>query len=575
MSEPELDMTTSKIRDLFKDSFVSVAATGILNGTIENVLRLLAAMLKSDVHDVERTNGIIKREVRRSPHIALPLLSARVQLKNATGGNSQQTKWSQLHAGIEKVAAECVDGYLQAEVVREPERFAPVTEDEVRARRTHVPKRVLSPAFVLATKAGRRLHDELKTGVLKCCVFGNDLRHAWLRIASHYFMGLLVKCDIVQPGPGGKIQLTNPVVILDSLRMLQDAILSMGGEIPPANVYEVAWEPDSEIFVSGRLGAAAQSLDWALDIDDFDVQAALADVDTEMVEYSGGLEIEDENIILDARTAQASEIVSSSSNPSDVPCIAVDAAGHEYADQVIAESMSLAESAPPLQDATPDIQGHEQFEATWKSWQDAVGESVAVLLDRLEALDKADDLLCKFGNMAFMEFRVGDGPLMLHMVHWTDVASRKGKSIRLDERNGVIYALPSLKTTYPVLDYSDAVMVHPNIGVRMQKERKPFRPIIPPRMQRLRTMWARLGEDENEGEVITCKLCSETTWCHTCPLCLMAWHPTCEKLFAEWVVSNELSSGLEASLRGVNLSIGSLYMRGLCTLCAHVYHCDN
>ena len=102
MSEPDLDVTTSKIRDLFKESFVSVAATGILNGTVENVLRLLATMLKSDVHVVERTNGIIKREVRRSPHMALPLLSARVQLKTATGGNSQQTKWSQLHAGIEK-----------------------------------------------------------------------------------------------------------------------------------------------------------------------------------------------------------------------------------------------------------------------------------------------------------------------------------------------------------------------------------------------------------------------------------------------------------------------------------------
>ena len=193
----------------------------------------------------------------------------------------------------------------------------------------------------------------------------------------------------MQPGPGGEIQLTNPVVILDSLRMLQDAILSMGGEIPPANVYEVAWEPDSEIFVSGRLGATARSLDVALDIDDFDVQAALADVDTEMVEYSGGLEIEDENIILDARTAQASEIVSSGSNPSDVPCIAVDAAGHEYADQVIAESMSLAESAPLLQDPASEIQGCAHFEAAWKYWQDEVGESASVFLDRLEALDKS------------------------------------------------------------------------------------------------------------------------------------------------------------------------------------------
>ena len=132
-------------------------------------------------------------------------------------------------------------------------------------------------------------------------------------------------------------------------------------------------------------------------------------------------------------------------------------------------------------------------------WLVQLGERVAVLLDLLEAIDKAEACLCNCLNLAFMEFRVGDGPLMLHMVHWTDVASRKGKSIRLDEHNGVIYALPSLKTTYPVLDYSDAVMVHPNIGVRMQKERKPFRPIIPPRMQRLRTMWARLGEDEMKG----------------------------------------------------------------------------
>ena len=156
------------------------------------MLRLLATMLKSDVHGVERTNGIIKREVRRSPHIALPLLSARVQLKNATGGNSQQTKWSQLHAGIEKVAAECVDGYLQAEVVREPERFAPVTEDEVRARRTHLPKCVISPALLsLLQKLGAVCMMSLNP--LTCCVFGNDLRHAWLRVASHYFMGLLVK----------------------------------------------------------------------------------------------------------------------------------------------------------------------------------------------------------------------------------------------------------------------------------------------------------------------------------------------------------------------------------------------
>ena len=119
-----LDITTTKFVQAFRQNMVAVARTGLLDTSLEAALEFIAAYVEADVQEVEGQNHLIKRTVSKNPHISLALLSARVQLTK-TMGISGKVKWSSIKATYEKVLNDACDHFNGADsVMQDHDRFA-------------------------------------------------------------------------------------------------------------------------------------------------------------------------------------------------------------------------------------------------------------------------------------------------------------------------------------------------------------------------------------------------------------------------------------------------------------------
>ena len=92
---------------------------------LRNLLDLLARMTPCDVQEVEGMNNLIKASVRTSPHISLPLLSARVVSAKEVGVKAgQKVKWSIVKPHFDSVLNEAVhSAHFASEVLNRPGRF--------------------------------------------------------------------------------------------------------------------------------------------------------------------------------------------------------------------------------------------------------------------------------------------------------------------------------------------------------------------------------------------------------------------------------------------------------------------
>ena len=129
-------------------------------------------------------------------------------------------------------------------------------------------------------------------------------------------------------------------------------------------------------------------------------------------------------------------------------------------------------------------------------------------------------------NLSLVEYRV-EGVAHTCFVHWTDTHTRRGRFVRLDEENRVIYSIPAMVRE---TDLSQARVIHANAGVRMQKVTKRFRPRVPDDILRLQRVWNSGVQPEGEDGGL-CILCTQADRAaevtSRCALCCLSWHPEC------------------------------------------------
>lgn len=130
------------------------------------------------------------------------------------------------------------------------------------------------------------------------------------------------------------------------------------------------------------------------------------------------------------------------------------------------------------------------------------------------------------------------------LVSWTHAPSMTGRIVRLDAHQRPIWAIPGMTD---VVDFRGCEIVHPAIGVRLQKVAGPspsrsftksgkpvenLRPVIKDDILKLKHMWEVALDLKNKvaESVLPCIACGleiedESTF--TCPLCLLPWHSIC------------------------------------------------
>ena len=178
-------------------------------------------------------------------------------------------------------------------------------------------------------------------------------------------------------------------------------------------------------------------------------------------------------------------------------------------------------------------------------WLHSVQLSVSALQHRHAAMQtfRADGSLGP--NLSLVEQQLAEtGEISLQFVHWGSAGGhdRYGRPVALDENSKVIFSVPS---AVKKVSYADALIVHPDVGVRMLKVRKPERPPVCTEVLRLKQMWAvastrRSLQEFNAADVaddvsfafgsgqqgLVCCVCSQAAT-EQCPMCLLGYHGAC------------------------------------------------
>lgn len=113
-----------------------------------------------------------------------------------------------------------------------------------------------------------------------------------------------------------------------------------------------------------------------------------------------------------------------------------------------------------------------------------------------------------------------------------------GRQARLDAQGRIIWTIPGFT---PARNYSNAEIVHPCIGIRMEKETNRFRPMVPEPIVALKECmqlcyaaedktWLELDAELSTSRVqlpAICEKCGGSCTEPACPLCRWTWHVGC------------------------------------------------
>jgi hypothetical protein len=180
----------------------------------------------------------------------------------------------------------------------------------------------------------------------------------------------------------------------------------------------------------------------------------------------------------------------------------------------------------------------ELVDRSVRAWRDAASKTLDVVMAAEQA--KKDEK--PLGGSARKPWQLS---LILkgsdvHLVHWACTKTKQGRSCTLDAMADVKWPTP---LEYPLLDFTDDLVIHPSIGIRAMKDRV-FRSSMPPDMLRLKRVWEKsVSKGEELGSILgICYVCGVgdkhvkpeedgfnemTGKVRHCPWCHLDYHEEC------------------------------------------------
>eukprot|EP00971_Amphidinium_carterae_P090151 1784743-Amphidinium_carterae.1 len=537
MTKDQLDASTSKLLESFHTSFEHTAETGMLDGTLHTLLNLLAGCMPADVQEVEGLNGMIKKQVQRCPRIGLGLLSSRISVAKHLALNTQSTfKWSDIQDNFNFLAREAEASFQEGVRLMEDEtRFSPVhpyPEHRSKCQGTGVkyssyPSAVLVCALRWNLQYYKGLGSKKKRTVLAStvCFFiateaSKAPKEAWLCASTRYSRGLLLCLAIEDQGddvwvasiPDQKLELCDSVcVFADHYDQAQH--LSQSKQDLSLYTCALSWRCHEGQFVADldwpqlsfplslrrpkRKPSSGPSTLPAATLSSLTADE-LADVDVEGLTEQ---EYEEYEVLMLARLGE---------DPPD--------SGDEPDEDYDPDSVDLDETHAekeeehvPAHAATHDAEDPMVIKVL-SDWARSFAQTCRCLEQRAQLFRSVPDPLksdTSEGNLAVLQCS-GDGVERVCFVHWTDFSTRRGRYVALDRANRVIYSSPAFE---PVQDFSSAIIVHPNTGVRMLKQKGLLRADMDKNMLHLKAVWEAFLIAGSEGcyqmAFCTCAFCSQ------------------------------------------------------------------
>ena len=207
---------------------------------------------------MEGLNSTLKNEIRRAPHISLPLLSSRLRVKHLLGQAGPSEKWSDVEPTFEALLAMSLQHVAQSHESLDQEfrwDVAPATRLEIDPSTTMRPVLPLietNPrSFAWATNQNRLWHSKFLEGnalgsrLQKCIGFVKapavDSK-VWVCCTAIGVVGHLLCCTVVSKS---KIGVDKPFVFISSERLIEqyhDKVVVRGAGAQNVWVFDVEWE---------------------------------------------------------------------------------------------------------------------------------------------------------------------------------------------------------------------------------------------------------------------------------------------------------------------------------------------
>ena len=234
MEEEDMEINTLKFWLLFRDDVLQASTYGTVEDYCYNFVLSLAKAYHADTQTVEGLNSLLKNELRKAPHISLPLLSGRLGTKHLLGAAGRSKKWSDVEPVFEALLAMSMAHLVEAErVLEEDQRWGlntpePPHRDPYTVLRLPVPLPKSSEKRV-AWANNMNLHwyrastqsKHVAALVQTCLAFSSPLKlryHVWIPCTKLGMPVHLARATVI---PGKKISIDKPFCFEPSTKVFE------------------------------------------------------------------------------------------------------------------------------------------------------------------------------------------------------------------------------------------------------------------------------------------------------------------------------------------------------------------
>ena len=386
--DSSLDPAVSKIKTLFREDMREAARTGKISNVLYILFRLVSIRWHGHVQEIEGINNIIQQCCTRAPRIDLPLLDARVAIRQFIGLGSRESRdmrWKLCAPILEDVVRDYTSNYDAVDdVMADPIRWSP----HPIAKPQLLPKEPLPLALRDLNQQALKWAGQCSINLVGLCKqaretyggmpvlrVGDD--EAWLCSKIHRFTVVLRRMK-VDPGCKNDIVLENPPVFSSSVavfgnmynslvaRKAKAARISLAGfdgidsciGIPSVVALQDP-RPRKVGHSAKRLKAIADKDEQALALEDGQIDAMVAELHGNINDDAEEVPTEDADLVGENQVESGDEIVV-----------------EEF------EGMPKAKAATPADDAVST----DSLQQALIRWRESFDVSCSVLLERQEAL---------------------------------------------------------------------------------------------------------------------------------------------------------------------------------------------
>jgi hypothetical protein len=118
-----LDVTSAKILSLCETDVAEAARAGTTGHLLFSLSCAVRVFLHQDVEDNEGYNSLLKQLSKRAPHIGIGLLAARCAIKKSIGLGSRtsQSRWEDIRPIAAEVLSNCIDNHVAGKLLQHDE----------------------------------------------------------------------------------------------------------------------------------------------------------------------------------------------------------------------------------------------------------------------------------------------------------------------------------------------------------------------------------------------------------------------------------------------------------------------